>query len=60
MTFQEATGQGQCYQDQDGQDYIRDDGGFAISCSGHYTLAELQAKCAQLEEANRFFVERVA
>jgi hypothetical protein len=55
MTFQKATSQEQSYEDQDGQDYIRDDGGFAISCVGHYTIAELEYKIACLKEANRFF-----
>ena len=55
MTFQQATGQEQSYEDQDGQDYIRDENGFAISVWGHYTIEELKAKVAQLEEANRHF-----
>lgn len=58
MTYFEATGQERPYEDQDGQDYIRDDGGFAISCRGHYTAAELRQKLAQLEDANHFYVAR--
>lgn len=55
MTYEQATGQETSYQDQDGQDYIRDERGFAISVWGHYTIEELKAKVAQLEEANRFY-----
>lgn len=55
MTFDQATGQDQSYEDQDGNDFIRDNGGFAIYVWGHYTAGELRAKLAQLEEANRHF-----
>ena len=55
MDFRTATGQDQSFEDQDGQDYIRDRSGFAISCAGHYTAAELRAKLAQLEEADRHY-----
>ena len=57
MTYREATGtEGRSREDQDGNDFIRDDDGFAINVWGHYTAAELRAKLAQLEEANCFFV----
>jgi len=56
MNFDQISNtEGRSFEDQDGADYIRDDGGFAIYCSGHYTLAELKAKVAQLEEANTHF-----
>lgn len=56
MTFQEATGQQyDGPDDQDGCDYIRDDGSFAIQCLGHYTVAELETKLRQLRWANLFY-----
>ena len=55
MTFEQATGQTQSYQDQDGNDFIRDERGFAISVWGHYTVEELEMKLAQLKEANRHY-----
>lgn len=59
MTFDQLSGtEGQSYEDQDGTDYIRDHGGFAIQCSGHYTVKELLDKVAQLTEANRFYVSK--
>ena len=59
MTYDQATGTEGCSrEDQDGNDFIRNDDGFAISVWGHYTEAELRAKLAQLEEANKFFVPR--
>lgn len=41
--------------DQDGQDYVRDQGQYAIECNGHYTLEELLQKVEQLKDANRFW-----
>lgn len=55
MDFREIAGDAYQIEDQDGQDYIRDRDGFAIECSGHYTLQELETKIAQLKDANRFF-----
>jgi hypothetical protein len=56
MDFDTATGHtGTTFNDQDGADYICDDGGFAILCSGHYTVAELEFKLAQLREANTYY-----
>jgi hypothetical protein len=56
MTFDQATGtEGKSFEDQDGADYIRDDGGFAIYCSGHFTVAELEMKLRQLKEANQYY-----
>tara|TARA_R110000868_G_scaffold407641_1_gene689279 strand:- start:806 stop:979 length:174 start_codon:yes stop_codon:yes gene_type:complete len=56
MTFQDATLETRDYrEDQDGADYIRDQDGFAIQCLGHYTIAELQFKIRQLEDANKFY-----
>lgn len=61
MTFSEATGhEGPTYEDQGDTDYIRDDGGFAVYVSGHYTVAELEMRLAQLREANRYYVPREA
>lgn len=34
------------------EDYIRDDAGLAIYCSGHYTLSELLYKVSLVREAN--------
>jgi hypothetical protein len=56
MTFDQATGtEGKSYECQDGADYVRDDGGFAIACWGHYTVVELEFKLAQLKEANQYW-----
>ena len=57
MTFWQATGQDETratYEDQADQDYIREDGGFAIYVHGHYSVAELEEKLRQLKEANSF------
>lgn len=55
MTFQEISGGRDSRSDQEGARYVRDDGGFAVECLGFFTEAELEAKLAQLRDANRFY-----
>ena len=60
MTYNEITEtEGRSLEDQNGTDFIREDYGFSIYVRGHYSAAELRARLAQLEDANRFFVPRV-
>ncbi|RKR45940.1 hypothetical protein [Paraburkholderia sp. BL17N1] len=41
---------------EDNHDFMRGDGGYAIRCSGHYTLAVLEYRLCRLKEANKFSV----
>lgn len=56
MTFEQLSNGAEPFEDHDGQDYINDETGFAIYLSGHYTREELEAKLAQLKDANRFWI----
>lgn len=42
-------------EDQGDHDYLRDETGFAIHASGHYTVEELEMLVRALKEANRHF-----
>lgn len=44
-----------CKEDHSPFKYTRDEGGFAISMSGHYTAGELTWAARALAEANQFY-----
>jgi hypothetical protein len=53
LNFWDIAGEGALAQgDQADEEYIQDDGGYAIRFSGYYTMAEIEYKIALLKEAN--------
>ena len=52
MRFDQISNDKRPLEDHSNEDYITDDGQFAIEMRGHYTIAELEVKIRQLKECN--------